>query len=113
MTADNVVNQVRDALNGRPGQPIVLGVCNTLAARYGREPWIFRLAAIVLTLFWSLPAIAVYVILGFTLSETEERTRGFFSGLSVIIRESMEKLLGGIQSAFGQDGNSRPRSNGY
>ena len=113
MSTDNVVNQIREELNGRPGQAIVLGVCSTLAARYGREPWVFRLAAIVLTLFWSIPAIAAYVILGLVLSETEERTRGFFSGLSVIIRETVEKFLNGIQDLFGNDENSRSRRNGY
>ncbi len=33
-----------------------------------------------------------YVVLGFVLSETEMRTRQFFSGLAVIIRESVEKF---------------------
>ena len=92
MTAESVFDQIREALNGRPGQPIVLGVCKALAERYQKEVWIFRLAAIVLTLFWTIPALAVYIILGFVLSETEERTRKFFSGLAVVIREGVQKF---------------------
>jgi phage shock protein PspC (stress-responsive transcriptional regulator) len=92
MTAESVFEQIRESLNGRPGQPIVLGVCKSLAERFEKEPWVFRLVAIALVLFWTLPALAAYVILGFVLSETEVRTRQFFSGLAVIIRESVEKF---------------------
>jgi phage shock protein PspC (stress-responsive transcriptional regulator) len=58
MSADDVLNEIRESLNGRPGQPIVFGVCKALAERAGKEPWIFRLAALVLTLLWTLPALA-------------------------------------------------------
>ena len=92
MSAENVINEIRESLNGRPGQPIVLGVCRALADKAGKEPWLFRAAAIVLALFWTLPAVAAYIILGFALNETESRTRRFFSGLAVIIRESVEKF---------------------
>ena len=61
------------------------------------------LAAIVLTLFWTFPAIAAYVVLGLVLSETEVRTRKFFSGLAVVARENIDKcaesLRGVIQKA--------------
>ena len=92
MSADNVMNEIRESLNGRPGQPIVFGVCRSLANKFGKEPWIFRAVAIVLTLFWTIPAVAAYIILGFTLNETEDRTRKFFSGLAVIIREAVQKF---------------------
>jgi len=92
MTAESVFEQIRESLNGRPGQPIVLGVCKSLAERFEKEPWVFRLVAIALVLFWTLPAVIAYVVLGFVLSETEARTRQFFSGLVVIIRESVEKF---------------------
>lgn len=91
MTAESVINEIRESLNGRPGQPIVFGVCRSLADRFGKEPWLFRAVAIVLTLLWTIPAVAAYIILGFTLSETEDRTRKFFSGLAVIIREGVQK----------------------
>lgn len=87
MSTDNVISEIREALNGRPGQPIVFGVCQALAQRFGKEPFIFRLAAILLTLFWALPALAAYVIAGLVMPETESRTRRFFSGLAVIARE--------------------------
>ncbi len=45
MTAESVCEQIRESLNGRPGQPIVLGVCKSLAERFEKEPWVFRLAA--------------------------------------------------------------------
>jgi len=104
MTAESVFDQVRESLNGRPGQPIVLGVCNALAERFEKEVWIFRLAAIVLTLFWTVPAAAIYIILGFVLSETEERTRKFFSGLAVVIREGVQKLAESLRDLIQPSG---------
>ena len=107
MTAESVFEQIRESLNGRPGQPIVLGVCKSLAERFEKEPWVFRLAAIILTLCWTLPAVIAYVVLGFVLSETEVRTRQFFSGLAVIIRESANKLAASLRGAFDQAGSNR------
>ena len=107
MTAESVFEQIRESLNGRPGQPIVLGVCKSLAERFEKEPWVFRLAAIILTLCWTLPAVIAYVVLGFVLSETEVRTRQFFSGLAVIIRESVDKLAASLRGAFGEAGDHR------
>jgi len=103
MSADNVINEIRESLNGRPGQPIVFGVCRALAEKSGKEPWVFRLAAIILTLFWALPAVAAYIILGFALSETEERTRKFFSGLAVMIRELVEKFAASLRDIIGPE----------
>lgn len=111
MAAECIFEQIRESLNGQPGQPIVLGVCKSLAERFEKEPWVFRLVAIVLTLFWTVPAIAAYVILGFVLSETEVRTRQFFSGLAVIIRENVEKfaswLRDTLQGANGSGSGNR------
>ena len=103
MSADNVINEIRDSLNGRPGQPIVFGVCRALADKFGKEPWLFRLAAIVLTLFWTLPAVAAYIIVGFALNETEDRTRKFFSGLAVIVRELVQKFAESLRDLFGPE----------
>jgi phage shock protein PspC (stress-responsive transcriptional regulator) len=103
MSADNVLNEIRDSLNGRPGQPIVFGVCKTLAEKYGKEAWVFRLVALVLTLFWTLPAVAAYIVLGFALNETEGRTRRFFSGLVVITREMVEKFAASLRDIFGPE----------
>lgn len=85
----------------------MFGVCKSLAERFTREPWVFRLAAIVLTLCFTLPALAAYVILGFVLSETEDRTRQFFSGLAVIIRENVEKLAASLRGALGEASGNR------
>jgi phage shock protein PspC (stress-responsive transcriptional regulator) len=103
MSADNVLNEIRDSLNGQPGQPIVFGVCKALAEKSGKEPWVFRLAALILTLLWTLPAVAAYIVLGFALSETEGRTRRFFSGLAVITREMVEKLASSVRDMFGPE----------
>jgi len=103
MSADDVLNEMRSSLNGRPGQPIVFGVCKTLAEKSGKEPWIFRLAALVLTLFWTFPAVAAYIVLGFALNETEGRTRGFFSGLAVITREMVQKFAASLRDMFGPE----------
>ena len=101
MSAENVINEIRDSLNGRPGQPIVLGVCNTLADKFGQEPWLFRAGAILLGLFFTVFTLAAYVVLGFMLNETENRTRRFFSGLAVLIREWAEKLADSLRGLFG------------
>ena len=103
MSADSVIAEIRESLNGRPGQPIVFGVCNALSQRFGKEPWIFRLATIVLTLFWTLPTIAAYIVVGLALKETEDRTRRFFSGLVVVIREGVEKLAAALRDLLGPD----------
>jgi phage shock protein PspC (stress-responsive transcriptional regulator) len=103
MSADSVIGEIRDSLNGRPGQPIVFGVCKALADKFNKEPWVFRLAALVLTLFWTLPAVAAYIILGFALNDTEDRTRRFFSGLAIIIREGVEKLSESLRDMFGPE----------
>ena len=103
MSANCVISEIRDSLNGRPGQPIVFGVCKALADKFNKEPWVFRLAALVLTLFWTLPAVAAYIILGFALNDTEDRTRRFFSGLAIIIREGVEKLSESLRDMFGPE----------
>jgi phage shock protein PspC (stress-responsive transcriptional regulator) len=98
MSTENVINEIRNSLNGRPGQPIVFGVCRALAERFGKEPWMFRLAGIVLALLWTLPTITAYVIAGFVMPETESRTRRFFSGLAVVIREQVERGAAWLRS---------------
>jgi phage shock protein PspC (stress-responsive transcriptional regulator) len=103
MSANSVIDEIRDSLNGRPGQPIVFGVCRALADKFNKEPWVFRLAALVLTLFWTLPAVAAYIILGFALNDTEDRTRRFFSGLAIIIREGVDKLSESLRDMFGPE----------
>jgi phage shock protein PspC (stress-responsive transcriptional regulator) len=103
MSADDVINEIRESLNGRPGQPIVFGVCKALAEKSGKEPWIFRVIAIALTLFWTIPAVAAYIIAGFALKETEERTRKFFAGLAIIIREMVEKFAATLRDMFGPE----------
>ena len=112
MTADSIIQEIKQALAGRPGQPMVLGVCQAFAARYKQQAWGIRLAAIVAGVIWTLPMLAAYVLLGFLLSETETRTRGFFTGLGVVARETSEKILGSLGRAFG-DGGRNTRSRGY
>jgi len=113
MTAESIIQEVKEALNGRPGQPIVLGVCQALAKRLSQEVWIVRLATIIAGVFFTFPTLAIYILAGFFLSETEVRTRGFFSGLGVVIREFAEKLTNGLGRMCGSDtrpdyhGNSR------
>jgi len=108
MSAENVINEIRESLNGRPGQPIVFGVCKAMADRFGKEPWAFRLAAIVVALFWPLPVLAAYIIAGLVLKETEVRTRRFFSGLAVVIRENVQK-----GAAWLHDSCAADRRGGY
>ena len=101
--SNSVLDEIRDSLNGRPGQPIVFGVCRSLAEKFNQEPWIFRAAAIVLAIFFTLPTVAAYIIAGFALEETEDRTRRFFSGLAILIREWAEKLADSLRGIFGPE----------
>lgn len=100
MPEEDTIESIKRSLNGRPGQPIVFGVCKALAARLGYEPWVTRGATIVLGLFFTLPVLATYILLGLFMKETEARTRGFFSGLSVIVREWTEKFCGNSRQSF-------------
>ena len=100
MTADSIMQEIREALAGRPGQPIVLGVCNAIAQRMGWETWCVRLATIISLLFFTGFTVIVYVIAGLLLKETEARTRGFFTGLTIIAREWAEKISGSVNRAF-------------
>lgn len=96
-----VIDEIREALSGRPGQPFVFGVCKTLAARFGMKVWKVRLAAIVLALFWAAPVLAAYVIAALVMDETGPRTRTFFSGLGVILREKVEQFSAALRDMLG------------
>jgi phage shock protein PspC (stress-responsive transcriptional regulator) len=101
MTTDCIIQEIREALQGRPGQPIVLGVCSTIAKRMGWETWCVRLVAIVACLFATFFTLAAYIIAGFALKETEARTRGFFTGLGIIAREWIERISESLGRIFG------------
>ncbi len=110
MSKDQTFENIKNALNGRPGQPIVFGVCRALANRFECETWVTRLIAIVAAVFFTIPTLISYVLLGLFLSETEVRTRGFFSGLGVMFREWTEKCnraCGGRYHSDGYDGGYR------
>lgn len=110
MTADSIVQEIKQVLAGRPGQPMVLGVCQAFASRYKQQAWIVRLVAIISGVIWTLPTLAVYVLLGFLLPETVTRTRGFFTGLGVVLRETSEKIFATLGRVFGSGGgNTRSR----
>jgi phage shock protein PspC (stress-responsive transcriptional regulator) len=100
MSSNSIIEEIREALQGRPGQPIVLGVCNTLASRMGWETWCVRLAVIVSVLFFTGFTLVAYVVAGLLLKETEARTRGFFAGLVVITREWTEKISSSFSRTF-------------
>ena len=42
MQTEPFFDSIKRNLNGEPGQPIVLGVCKTLAARFNQEVWLIR-----------------------------------------------------------------------
>ena len=54
MTAESIFQEIKDALSGRPGQAIVLGVCQALATRFRQEVWLVRLVTIVFAIVWTL-----------------------------------------------------------
>jgi len=106
MNPDELIASIRENLNGTPGQPMVFGVCRTLAQRSGHEPWMFQLAAIVLALFWTIPTLGIYIFLGMLLPETTVRTFGVFKGLFIALQEWVEKTLACLQDLFQTNGRS-------
>ena len=113
MTAEGIFQEIRQALSGRPGQAIVLGVCQALAARFQQETWHVRLAFLVVGLFWALPVLAIYILLGFVLPESANRSRRFFAGLFIMASEAAEKICAGLGGIFGCDPQKGSRSRGY
>ena len=105
MSSNDLFDSIRENLNGRKGQPMLFGVCNTLAERSGQEPWVFRAAAILLALFVTGPTVVAYILLGLFLDETSDRTRGIFQGLFLTIREGVEKVIDGLGDLFNPNGN--------
>ena len=97
MSENNTLNDIIEALDGRPGQPILFGVCRTLAARWGVEQWKVRAGALIIGAVFTLGTLAAYIVLGLVLPETEGRTRGVFRGLCIAIREGVDRCLGGLQ----------------
>ena len=93
MHSEELLQTIKDNLNGTPGQPIVLGVCNVLGKRSGQETWVFRAIAIVALVLFTMPTLVAYVLLGLFMDETAERTRGVFQGLYLTLQEAVEKLL--------------------
>lgn len=110
MAQNDFIDSVRDNLNGNPGQPMLFGVCQTLARKLGQEPWIIRVAAIVLGLFFTSTTVVVYILLGLFMDETADRTRGIFQGLFVTLREWVDKIVDGISDLFkpGSGSANRP-----
>jgi len=91
MQDNTFFDSLKKNLNGEPGQPIVLGVCKTLAARFNQEVWLIRLAAIVLGVFYSFITLVVYILLGLFMEETSHRSKSLFEGLGIWFREMTEK----------------------
>ena len=92
MQEDTFFESIKRNLNGEPGQPIVLGVCKTLAVRFNQEVWLIRLAAIVLGVFYTIGALVAYILLGLFMTETSDRTKSLFEGLGVWFRELTNKI---------------------
>ena len=107
MQDDTFFESIKRNLNGEPGRPIVLGVCQTLAARFNQEVWLIRLAAIVLGVFYSFITLVVYVLLGLFMEETSHRSKSLFEGLGIWFREFTEKVGKQFNSTFGNGGSSR------
>ena len=64
MENNELLDSVRENLNGRPGQPMLFGVCESLARRSGHEPWMYRAAAIVLLIAVTAPTVVALLCCG-------------------------------------------------
>ncbi len=110
MAQNDFIDSVRENLNGAPGQPMLFGVCRTLAARFEVEPWILRAIAIVLAIFFTGPTVVAYILLGLFMDETADRTQGIFQGLFLTLREWVDKVVDGMSDLFkpGNGSANRP-----
>lgn len=110
MAQNDFIDSVRENLNGNPGQPMLFGVCRTLAAKFEMEPWILRAVAIFLAIFFTGPTVVAYILLGLFMDETADRTRGIFQGLFLTLREWVEKFMDGLSDLFkpGNGSANRP-----
>jgi len=106
MHDETFFDSIKRNLNGEPGQPIVLGVCRTLAKRLNQEVWLIRLAAIVLGVFYSFITLVAYILLGLFMDETSHRTKSLFEGLGIWFRELTEKVATLFNDTFGNGNNS-------
>jgi phage shock protein PspC (stress-responsive transcriptional regulator) len=107
MQEDTFFESIKRNLNGEPGQPIILGVCKTLAARFNQEVWLIRLAAIVLGVFYTFFTLLAYVLLGLFMAETSDRTKSLFEGLGVFFRELTQKVADIFNDIFKGDSSHR------
>ena len=107
MQDETFFDSIKRNLNGEPGQPIVLGVCKTLAARFNQEVWLIRLAAIVLGVFYSFATLVVYILLGLFMEETSHRSKSLFEGLGIWFREFTQKVGDKFNNAFCSGKSSR------
>ena len=60
-----------------------------------------------------LAGLAAYIIAGLVMQETEARTRKFFSGLIIIVRENVEKGAACLRGCCQTSARSSHRSSGY
>lgn len=109
MAQNDFLDSVRENLNGRPGQPMLFGVCRTLAEKSGLETWLVRVAAILLVLFFTGPTTVAYILLGLFMDETADRTRGIFQGLFLTLQEGVEKVVEGVSDVFRSGGDTSRR----
>jgi phage shock protein PspC (stress-responsive transcriptional regulator) len=77
MTTESIFQEIKLALNGRPGQALVLGVCKALAVRMKQEVWLVRLVTIVLGMFWTLPVLSAYIVLDSCFMRRNNAPAGF------------------------------------
>jgi phage shock protein PspC (stress-responsive transcriptional regulator) len=110
MQENTFFDSIKRNLNGEPGQPIVLGVCKTLAARFNQEVWLIRLAAIVLGVFYSFVTLVVYILLGLFMAETSSRSKSLFEGLGIWFRELTDKAAGCCNNVVG---SNKPSNKDY
>ena len=112
MQDETFFDSIKRNLNGEPGRPIVLGVCQTLAGRLNQEVWLIRLAAIVLGVFYSFITLVAYVLLGLFMTETSHRTKNLFEGLGIWFREFTDKVGNYFSDVCGRKG-PKDRNHNY
>ena len=103
MQEDTFFESIKRNLNGEPGQPIILGVCNALAKRFNQEVWLIRLAAIILGVAYTFATVVAYILCGLFMDETSDRSKSLFEGLGIYFREFTQKVADIFNSLFGNN----------
>ncbi len=98
MSETNAFHRVRDILDDKSRGAWVFGVCLAIQKRSSCSLWACRASTLVSLIFFTLPTLIGYIILGLLLDETRDETRlqlGKWWGILEKVVQLISKKLSG------------------